>query len=327
MPAYDALMGSPRQTQVRPTHGVSVVIPAYNQPRMLSEALQSVHEQTLPATEVIVIDDCSAEPLERVTSYPAGLPLRFIRHRTNHGPAASVVHCIQEARCELIATLNHDDLWEPELLERLTGALSAHPEACLAFCDHGIMRADGQRDKHLSLEQSARYTRADLQPGLLAGARLYESALLQKAVAASSFALVRRGALDPALIGTGSDMWDYFLTVGACLTGRPAVYVAERLGWYRVSPTMLSATHADPHKQIELARPQTAILVIILRSRRLRAIHRAAGRRLGAAIGRSLATAVHTRKLRSVARAIVCILAGARDARRLSSRDRRSADA
>jgi hypothetical protein len=90
---------------------------------------------------------------------------------------------------------------------------------------------------------------------------------------------------------------------------------------------MLSATHADPHKQIELARPQTAILVIILRSRRLRAIHRAAGRRLGAAIGRSLATAVHTRKLRSVARAIVCILAGARDARRLSSRDRRSADA
>ena len=111
------------------------------------------------------------------------------------------------------------------------------------------------------------------------------------------------------------------------LTGRPAVYVAERLGWYRVSPTMLSATHADPHKQIELARPQTAILVIVLRSRRLRAIHRAAGRRLGAAIGRSLATAVSTRKLRSVARAIVCILAGARDARRLSSRNRRSADA
>lgn len=46
---------------------VSVVIPAYNQPRMLSEALRSVQEQTVAPAEVIVIDDCSAEPLELVT--------------------------------------------------------------------------------------------------------------------------------------------------------------------------------------------------------------------------------------------------------------------
>ena len=320
-------MASPRQPDVPPSPGVSVVIPAYNQPQMLGEALRSVYEQTLPAAEVIVIDDCSAEPLEQVTNYPAGLPLRFIRHHTNHGPAASVVHCIREARCELIATLNHDDIWEPELLECLTVALGAHPEACLAFCDHGIMHADGRHDERLSLEQSARYTRADLRPGLLAGARLYDSALLQKAVAASSFALVRRSALDLALIGAGSDMWDYFLTVGMCRTGQPAVYVAERLGWYRVSPTMLSATHADPRRQIELARQQTTILLTILRSRRLQAVHRATARRLGATIARALATAVRTRKLRNVASAIAGILAGVRDARRLSSRDRSSADA
>ncbi len=308
------------ETDSRPTAGVSVVIPAYNQPRMLAEALTSVQGQTAPPAEIIVIDDCSDEPLELATAYSPDLPLRFVRHAENRGPAASVVHGIREAHCELITTLNHDDMWEPEFLERLTGALDAHPEACLAFCDHGIMRADGQHDERLSSEQSTRYTRARLTAGLLAGERLYESALLDKAVASSSFALVRRYALDLPLIGAGSDMWDYFLAVGACRTGHPAAYVAERLGWYRISPTMLSATHANPSKQIEMARPQTAALLVILWSPQLRPIHRAVYRRLGVAVRHSLAVAIRTRSVRSTARAMERILAGVRDAKGLSDR-------
>ena len=288
---------------------------------MLGEALESVSGQTAPLTEIIVIDDCSEDRLELVTRYSPDLPLRFVRHLENRGPAASVVHGIREARCELIAILNHDDTWEPEFLDRLTGALDANPEACLAFCDHGIVRADGRRDERRSTEQSTRYARSSLHAGLQSGTRLYESALLDKAVAASSFALVRRDALDLALIGVGADMWDYFLVVGACRTGRPAAYVAERLGWYRISPTMLSATHADPRKRIQLVRTQVAILTVILRSRRLRPIHRPIRRRLGSAIARSLAVATRTRDPRNVARVASLILAGIGDAKRLSKRD------
>ncbi|HWX44900.1 MAG TPA: glycosyltransferase family 2 protein [Solirubrobacteraceae bacterium] len=302
-----------------PVPGVSVVIPAYNQPGMLGEALASVGAQTAPPVEIVVIDDCSASPLELETPHSPELPLRFVRHPRNLGPAASVVHGISEARCALIATLNHDDAWEPEFLERLTGALDAHPEACLAFCDHGIMRADGHHDERLSEAQSARYARAHLDAGLLAGAALHRAAIVQKALAGSSFALVRRAALDLELIRAGSDMWDYFLAVGACRSGRPAVYVAERLGWYRVSPTMLSATHADPRRQIELARPQSAILMVILRSRGLRSIHRAIGRRLLGSVGRSLGVALRTGDPRNLARAIAGVLAGAADARRLTA--------
>jgi len=294
--------------------GVSVVIPAYNQPRMLAEALRTVQAQTKPPAEIIVIDDCSEEPLEfTIPSFP-DLPVRLIRHQENRGPAASVVHGIREAQCELIAMLNHDDTWEPEFLDRLTNALHTFPEAWFAFCDHGIMGADGRHDERRSCEQSTRYARAHLTAGILEGARLYEAALLQKAVAASSFVLARREALDLALIGAGADMWDYFLAVGACRTGHPAAYVAERLGWYRVSPTMLSATHADPRKQIEMARPQTAILVVILRSRLFRPVHRAALGRLVLVVRHALAAAVRSHSLRSVGTAIARIIAGARDA-------------
>jgi hypothetical protein len=302
-----------------PTPGVSVVIPAYNQPRMLGEALASVQAQTAPAAEIVVIDDCSAEPLELTTPYSSELPLRFVRHGENRGPAASAVHGIAEARCALIAMLNHDDAWEPEFLERLAHALDLHPDACLAFCDHGIMRADGSHDGHLSDAQSARYARAELDGGLLAGDALHRAAILRKAIAGSSFALVRREALELALIGAGSDTWDYALAVGACRSGRPAVYVAERLGWYRVSPTMLSATHADPRRQIELTRPQTMILIVVLRSRELRSIHGAIRRRLAAATARSFGVALRTGSPRNLARVATRAIAGARDAGRVTA--------
>ncbi len=288
---------------------------------MLSEALQSVQEQTVAPTEIIVIDDCSDEPLELATDVPPGLPVRFVRHTHNLGPAGSVVHGMREAGGELLTTLNHDDVWEPRFLERLGGALDSHPEACFAFCDHGIMRADGEHDERLSREQSARFGRRDLETGLLTDARLYRAALLDKAVAASSFMLVRRAALDLALIAAGADTWDYFVAVGACRAGSAAVYIGERLGWYRVSPTMLTTTWTDPRKQIEMARAQTAILMLMLRTPKFAPVHPAVRRRLALSIRHSLMAAVRTRSPRSIATVTARTIAGARDAKRLARHD------
>jgi glycosyltransferase involved in cell wall biosynthesis len=288
---------------------------------MLSETLKSVQEQTVVPAEIIVIDDCSKMPLEQVTDFSPELPVRFVRHAQNRGPAGSVVHGIQESRCELITTLNHDDVWEPRFLEVLGGELEAHPQAGFAFCDHGIMLADGEHDERRSLEQSRRFGRAELAGGVLCGAELYDAALLRKAVAASSFALMRREALDHALIEAGGDMWDYFLAVGACRQGEQAVYVAERLGWYRFSPTMLTTTWADPRKQVEMARAQVAILLVMLRSPQFKSVHRSLRRRLALTLRHVLAAAVRTGDPRSLARVSSRVLEGLGEARRLLARD------
>jgi len=281
---------------------------------MLSETLNSVRQQTVAPAEIIVIDDCSAESLERVTQFSPDLPVRFIRHRENQGPAGTVVDGIRESRCELVATLNHDDVWEPQFLQTMGDALRAHPQAGFAFCDHGIMLADGEHDERRSREQSARFGRAVLSGGLLSDTDLYEAALLHKAVAASSFALVRRAALDTALIGAGADMWDYFLAVGACRASASAVYVDERLGWYRFSPTMLTTTWADPRKQVEMARPQVAVLVVMLRTAQFKPLHRALRKRLAATLRHVLAAAVRTKSPASLGRLATRIVAGLRDA-------------
>jgi len=284
---------------------------------MLSDALQSVHEQTVAPTEVVVIDDCSQSPLQLSTEVPTGLPVRFVRHSQNVGPAGSVAHGIREARGEVLSTLNHDDVWEPRFLERLGAALDAHPEASFAFCDHGIMLGDGTHEERLSREQSARFGRLGLRDGLLTGEELYRAALLDKAVAASSFTLVRRWALDLALIEAGRDMWDYCLAIGACRAGLHAVYVSERLGWYRFSATMLSTTWIDPAKQVAMARPQTTALMVMLRTPQFTSVHRTVRRRLMLAVRHMFMAALRTRDARSIGTAAAGILAGARDAKRL----------
>ncbi len=276
-----------------------------------------IHVQTVAPAEVIVIDDCSPQPLEQATEVPAGLPVRFVRNAQNLGPGASVVRGIRESRGELLSTLNHDDVWEPLFLERLGGVLDEHPEACFAFCDHGVMLADGEHDERRSREQSARFGRLGLRGGLLTGERLYRAALLDKAVAASSFTLVRRTALDLELIAAGADTWDYCVAVGACRTGESAVYVDERLGWYRFSPTMLSTTWVNPAKQVQLARAQTMTLMVILLSARLASVHPEVRRRLGLAVRHVLMAALRTRDPRSMATVTTRIFAGAHEARRL----------
>jgi glycosyltransferase involved in cell wall biosynthesis len=296
---------------------LSVVIPAYNQPQMLSETLASVARQTLAPQEIIVVDDCSSEPLESVTTFSPALPVSFIRHERNLGPAGSVVHGIEASRGELVTTLNHDDVWEPRFLERTVAALETYPQAGFAFCDHGIMLADGEHDERRSLEQSRRFGRAELEDGLLSDGALYEAALLHKAVAACSFALVRREALDRLLIGVGADMWDYFLAVGACRAGNAAVYIGERLGWYRFSPTMLTTTWVDPRKQVEMARPQIAILLVMLRSPAFAPVHGALRRRLALTVRHVLAAAARTRDPASFGRVGARMLAGMRDADRV----------
>ena len=211
----------------------------------------------------------------------------------------------------------YDDIWEPEFLQRLSDALQNDPQAGIAFCDHGVMRGGGEHDERLSVEQSARFGRTALPGGPLSGKALQE-AVLGKSVAASSFMLARRFALDIPLIESGGEMWDLALGVGACRASGRAEFVPERLGWYRVSETMLSATWTDPRKQIELARPTITILMVMLLSRQYAEVRGPALGRLLVAIRHALAASARTRSLASVGRVTTRILAGVRDARRLT---------
>jgi glycosyltransferase involved in cell wall biosynthesis len=106
-----------------------VVIPVFNAERFLADAIASVLAQTLPAAEVIVVDDGSTDGSAAVAEGFA--EVRLIRTE-NRGPSAARNTGVRESSGELITFLDSDDVMKPDRLERQLAALAGDPSA--SFC-------------------------------------------------------------------------------------------------------------------------------------------------------------------------------------------------
>ena len=99
----------------RPT--VSVVIPVYEQIDLLTEALDTVRDQTFDDLEAIVVDDASEADVGAVVD-GYGDWARLVEHEENRGAGAARNTGIGVARGTYVAFLDADDLWRPTKLER-----------------------------------------------------------------------------------------------------------------------------------------------------------------------------------------------------------------
>ncbi len=96
---------------------VSVVIPAYNASPWLGETLESVFAQTFAWHEVVVIDDGSTDGTASIAK-AFGERVRYF-YQPNRGLAAARNAGILNSSGELIAQLDADDIWLPEMLNAL----------------------------------------------------------------------------------------------------------------------------------------------------------------------------------------------------------------
>ena len=94
---------------------MSVIIPTYNCGPLVVEAVRSVLAQSLPATEIIVIDDGSTDDThKRIAEFDSRI--RYVQQQ-NGGVSAARNRGIAESACEWIAFLDADDVWHPRKLE------------------------------------------------------------------------------------------------------------------------------------------------------------------------------------------------------------------
>lgn len=100
---------------------VSVVIPTYNSARYVTQAVDSVLNQTYTDFEILVVDDGSTdETAEVMRRYEPRV--RYIR-QSNGGVALARNRGIEEASGQYIAFLDADDTWFADKLERQVTAL------------------------------------------------------------------------------------------------------------------------------------------------------------------------------------------------------------
>lgn len=107
-----------------------VVIPAWNAAATLAEAIRSVIGQTIPPARIIVVDDGSTDTTAQVAS---GFPGVVLVRQQNAGPGAATMAGEALTAASLIATLDADDLWLPEKMQRQLAFMQANAGCAAVF--------------------------------------------------------------------------------------------------------------------------------------------------------------------------------------------------
>ncbi len=108
---------------------ISVVIPMYNSAATVLAALESVAGQTLPPSQIVVVDDGSTDEsaalVEQFLRREGHIPSLLLR-QSNQGPGAARDTGVKNARGDYVALLDADDTWMPDKLSVCAQAIAQH---------------------------------------------------------------------------------------------------------------------------------------------------------------------------------------------------------
>jgi glycosyltransferase involved in cell wall biosynthesis len=227
----------------RSTPLVSVVMTVRNGARFLARAIDSLLTQTLTDIEVVVVDDGSTDDTPAVLAAAAARDTRVrIFSQGPTGIPAAANRGIAEARAELIARLDADDIALPDRLEKQVAWMDAHPD--VIALGGGIITIDP----------------FDHKIGMLtypSGARSVEAALMSCHPAACHSTVVMRkkpvialGGYRAAFVAAlDHDLWLRVVEVGEFAN------LPDILAYYRVHPEQVTRRRrAQQRRLAELAR-------------------------------------------------------------------------
>lgn len=120
---------------------ISVVIPTFGRPRLLSRAIASVLAQTFGDFELIVADDASPEGTREAVAAFDDPRIVYLRSPRNLGSSAARNLGVRRARAPIVALLDDDDEYLPGFLQATHEALASPPDAVgFSWCGARIVR-------------------------------------------------------------------------------------------------------------------------------------------------------------------------------------------
>ncbi len=121
----------------------SVIIPAWNAERTIVSSVESCLNQSLPAQEIIVVDDGSTDGTKALLDAHFGDRISIVSQK-NSGPSAARNKGISIATGTHIAFQDADDIWHPQKLEILAAVLQERPETGFLFHPYTLAAVDGE---------------------------------------------------------------------------------------------------------------------------------------------------------------------------------------
>lgn len=134
---------------------VSVIMGIYNCADTLSEAIESILDQTFTKWELIMCDDGSTDDTIRIArAYEKQCPQKIIVIRNEHnlGLNATLNHCLEYAKGEYVARMDGDDISLPNRLQAEVEFLDAHPEYAIVSTPMIFFDENGDWGRNTSIE-------------------------------------------------------------------------------------------------------------------------------------------------------------------------------
>jgi glycosyltransferase involved in cell wall biosynthesis len=221
----------------------TVLIDTYNYGEYIEEAVSSTLAQDFPTEqrEILVVDDGSTDDTqERLQKF--GDSIRYLR-KPNGGQASAFNFGFEQARGEVMALLDADDVWLPGKLGRVYQEFERHPAAGMVY--HRVHLWSGASDiseDTYFIPVSGRVTESRL-------------ALLQYPMAGTSCLAFRREALEKLLPVPESLRFqaDAYLTALVIFVA-PVSAVPEFLAKYRIHRANLFQGNAEQVSRSQIQR-------------------------------------------------------------------------
>lgn len=170
MPGTKSQPSVPDRVKPRDRQGkISVILPNYNDGKVIGRAVAAMLGQSRLPSEIIIIDDGSTDDSVAVIEKLCreNNCIRLIKSNVNEGVVRAQNRGLERAQGEYFYLAAADDVLLPGFFEKMAALLDRYPEAGLGVCDTKLRFADGKEpvDLHLSLRQT---------PGFLAPADFLE---------------------------------------------------------------------------------------------------------------------------------------------------------
>ena len=115
---------------------VSVIVPTFNRAHYLDECLQSLLGQSVPAQQIIVVDDGSEDETRDVAAR-FGTRIEYI-HKINGGKPRAVNLALTKCKGDLVWLFDDDDVALPDAIAARLNALSTQPDAGFVYSAHHL---------------------------------------------------------------------------------------------------------------------------------------------------------------------------------------------
>lgn len=120
---------------------ISVIIPVYNAQKVLSEAIESVLNQSYRNFELLLIDDGSTDASPSICDSFASKDHRVrVIHKKNGGVSSARNCGLDAAKGEFISFVDNDDLLYPDFLGTMVNSIGTYDFLLASYVDGGGMK-------------------------------------------------------------------------------------------------------------------------------------------------------------------------------------------